>query len=85
MSASDFKFQLRLLWARTGYRPTQRLLHRLNLHYAPPGPQMPGQIGRQHWCQWCGLRGDVVTFKDLVRASSIEEAGEPEAVKRGSA
>lgn len=51
------------LWCRHGYRPTMRLLHRFNLHYAPPRGLMHGEqpgSSKDHWCQWCGLRGTTV-------------------------
>ena len=53
------------------YRNVSRLLHRLNLHYAPPGAMaelVSDPNGRivgyktQHWCKWCGLRGSVIKF-----------------------
>lgn len=47
------------IWCRYLYRPTMRLLHRFNLHYAPPTPMTLHKEERHHWCQWCGLRGDV--------------------------
>lgn len=44
------------LWYRTLYRPVMRLLHRLDLHYAPTyGPILPDH-SYQQWCRWCGLR-----------------------------
>jgi hypothetical protein len=45
------------IWCRHGYRHVMRLLHRFNLHYAPPSPMSPIYGQRDHWCQWCGLRG----------------------------
>lgn len=45
------------MWCRTLYRPVMRLMHRFNLHYAPPSPMSPIYGERDHWCQWCGLRG----------------------------
>lgn len=48
------RFRLRLLWARTGYRPTARLLHRLNLHHTKRiGPMEDGAV--IHKCEWCGV------------------------------
>lgn len=44
----------RWLWLRYLYRPTSRILHRMNLHYAPERDMMDGSTIR--WCQWCGLR-----------------------------
>lgn len=62
-------FWLRIQWARTGYRPTMRLLHRLNLHYATRDPyRMPGRIGHLCRCHWCGLVGEVTTLDDMRRA-----------------
>lgn len=50
------------LFAGTLYRPVSRLMHRFNLHYAPPAGPAHGDnyCLQQHWCQWCGLRGDLV-------------------------
>jgi hypothetical protein len=45
------------IWCRRFYRPTMRLLHKFNLHYAPPSPMSPRYGKQEHWCQWCGLRG----------------------------
>ena len=45
------------IWCRYCYRFAMRLLHRFNLHYAPPSPLSPKYGARNHWCQWCGLRG----------------------------
>lgn len=52
----------RVIWCHTGYRPTMRLLHRLHWHYAPPvgPPHGDNYCLQQHWCQWCGLRGDLI-------------------------
>lgn len=51
------------IWCRHCYRPVMRLLHRFNLHYAPPimlSPHHGQEYGqRDHWCQWCGLRGQT--------------------------
>jgi hypothetical protein len=42
------------LWARIGYRPTARLLHRLNLHHTHRiGPMEDGAIFEK--CEWCGI------------------------------
>lgn len=49
------------VWCRHLYRPTMRLLHRYNLHYAPASPLSPRYGKRDHWCQWCGLRGNTWT------------------------
>ena len=49
------------IWCSRLYRPTMKILHKFNLHYAPPNFLMSsfeneyGEIN--HWCQWCGLRG----------------------------
>lgn len=38
------------------YRPLMKLLHRFDLHYAPPC--YPD--GDTHlWCQWCGFRQTI--------------------------
>ena len=50
------------VWCRHLYRPTMRLLHRYNLHYAPASPLSPRYGVRDHWCQWCGLRGTTWTY-----------------------
>ena len=54
------------IWCRYCYRHVMRLLHRFNLHYAPPMKQIhdkqPDGI-INHWCQWCGLRGTTVDYK----------------------
>jgi len=48
----------RVVYYRTAYRPLMRLMHRYNLHYAPPSyPQgADGYIDKVLWCQWCGMR-----------------------------
>jgi len=38
-----------------------RVLHRFNLHYAPVSPMSPRYGKRDHWCRWCGLRGNTWT------------------------
>jgi hypothetical protein len=46
------------IWCRHCYRHIMRLLHRFDLHHAPPNRLIDGKHGEQnHWCQWCGLRG----------------------------
>ena len=45
------------VWCSHLYRPTMRMLHHFNLHYAPPAPMSPRYGWHDHWCQWCGLRG----------------------------
>lgn len=47
------RFRLRLLWGRIGYRPTMRLIHRLNWCWMEPTPVDPNRA----WCHWCGMRG----------------------------
>ena len=40
------------------------LAHKFNWHYAPK--EHMAQDGRTFaWCQWCGLRGQIVTSMDL--------------------
>lgn len=53
------------VWCRHLYRPTMKVMHRFNLHYAPPNglPDEPGK--KNHWCQWCGLRG--TTFSSILK------------------
>jgi len=54
------KHHIYFFYLRHGYRHVQRLLHRFNLHYAPPRPTLDTPVDpgvRDHWCQWCGLRG----------------------------
>lgn len=58
------------IWCSHCYRPVMRLMHRFGLHYAPalptPEPSEPllGDLMRkQCWCQWCGLRGEVLQSK----------------------
>jgi hypothetical protein len=42
------------LWARFGYRPWARLLHRFDLHHTKRiGPIGDGEI--IHKCEWCGI------------------------------
>jgi len=47
------------------YRPTQRLLHRFNLHYMPP---MYPERDKVLWCRWCGARYKVTGYGDTVKA-----------------
>lgn len=49
------------IWCRHCYRHVMRMLHRFNLHYAPPSMMSPRYGQRDHWCQWCGLRGHTWT------------------------
>jgi hypothetical protein len=59
------------IWCRYCYGHVMRLLHKFNLHYAPPVYMDPffmkkseqNNPYKQHWCQWCGLRGDVWNSK----------------------
>jgi hypothetical protein len=46
-------------FARIGYRPTMRLLHRMNLCWVQPSPMREGDNGQWTpvWCHWCGVRG----------------------------
>jgi hypothetical protein len=60
------------IWCRYCYRHVMRLLHKFNLHYAPPifmEKFEPNKQYRQHWCQWCGLRGDVWNSKIKIDVS----------------
>src|SRR3990167_9312509 len=50
------------IWCSYMYRPIMRLLHRFNVHYCPPSGMSPEYGERNHWCQWCGLRGN--TWRD---------------------
>ena len=50
------------IWCRHFYRPVMRLMHRFNLHHAPPSQLSPPYGKRDHWCQWCGLRGHTWTY-----------------------
>lgn len=44
------------IWCRIMYRHVMRLIHKFGLHYAPA--QKGTKSGeREHWCEWCGLRG----------------------------
>jgi hypothetical protein len=45
------------IWCRHCYRHVMRLMHHFNLHYAPSSPLDSEYGERNHWCQWCGLRG----------------------------
>lgn len=64
------------IWCRYCYRHVMRLLHKFNLHYTTvyiiknddkdyiiPSKYecLSDKSEKQHlWCQWCGLRGDVI-------------------------
>ena len=58
------------IWCRHCYRHVMRLLHRFNLHYAPPSMMSPRYGQRDHWCQWCGLRGHTWTHDPRMLAGS---------------
>jgi len=50
-----------MIYHRFLYRPLMRLLHRFNLHYAPPNCALTNDAGWPlHWCQWCGMRDFVM-------------------------
>lgn len=58
------------IWCRYCYRHVMKLLHKFNLHYAPPTPITMDEEGKElkyshHWCQWCGLRGDILKIKTI--------------------
>jgi hypothetical protein len=55
------------VWCRHLYRPTMKILHLFHLHYMPPMTRMIGQPAweRDHWCQWCGLRGKTIGHDQL--------------------
>jgi hypothetical protein len=59
------------IWCRHCYRPVMRLMHRFNLHYAPPSPMSPQFGRRDHWCQWCGLRGESLNLRHSDRLDLI--------------
>ena len=48
------------IWCRHFYRPVMRFAHRYNWHYAPVSSMSPEYGKRDHWCQWCGLRGTTL-------------------------
>ena len=50
------------IWCSYFYRPIMRFIHRFNLHYAPPTMMSPKYGKREHWCEWCGLRGNAWKF-----------------------
>jgi hypothetical protein len=63
------------IWCRYCYRHIMRLMHKFNLHYTKVvmpyekedfsvtviGVDIKGKK-QQLWCQWCGLRGDVIKY-----------------------
>jgi len=70
------------IWCSHLYRPAMRLLHRFNLHYAPPSPMSP-KYGRQnHWCQWCGLHGMTWKYDPTEPLMPIEMSNKYEDEKR---
>lgn len=51
-------------YRRHFYRSVMRFMHRFNWHYAPPSTLPDERPGvKHHWCQWCGLRGDVIRYE----------------------
>lgn len=55
---------IRMLFLRLAYRHLMRLSHYFGWHYAPVrGPVIGGDYYR--WCQWCGMRGSVVTNETI--------------------
>lgn len=73
------------IWCKHLYRHVMRLMHRFDLHYCPPYNRNYGK--REHWCQWCGLRGNtwVIDTKvpleyylpKLVPSSHAQQASPP--------
>lgn len=53
------------VWCRFLYRPVSRIMHRFHLHYAPPSELISQRGRRDHWCQWCGLRGHTIVYSEL--------------------
>ncbi len=61
------------IWCRYCYSYIMKLMHKFNLHYTTvvepyQKVEVDATFGdvkgrKQHlWCQWCGLRGDVIKF-----------------------
>ena len=57
------------IWCRYCYRHEMRLMHKFNLHHTSvvniveETNDLTGKHQRKHlWCQWCGLRGDILKF-----------------------
>lgn len=50
------------VWCRHMYRHVMRAIHRFDLHHAPSNIFAPQYGERNHWCQWCGLRGTTYVF-----------------------
>jgi len=62
------------IWCRYFYRHVMKIMHKFNLHYTVEA--MPHEIidtaiscgklmkKRHLWCQWRGLRGDVLKFEN---------------------
>ena len=69
------------IWCRHCYRHVMRLLHRFNLHYAPPSMMSPQYGQRDHWCQWCGLRGHTWRHDPNAPLSPNNELNSKEASK----
>ena len=67
------------LFRRWLYRPLMRFAHRYNWHYAPAAGPAHGDnyCLQQHWCQWCGLRGDLILI-DRVQVLAAPDAAEGE-------
>ena len=64
------------IWLRYCYRHVMKLMHKFNLHHTTVVMPLEKEnynasiIGgdvkcktRHLWCQWCGLRGDVLEYK----------------------
>jgi hypothetical protein len=77
------RFRLTLLWARTGYRPWARLLHRLNLHHTRRhGPFEDGTFA--HRCDWCGVsRRETPMHVTARRMRESATAGEIQQTEEG--
>jgi hypothetical protein len=66
------------IWYRYCYRHVMKLLHKFNLHYTtvvmpfekddvfvPSAFSSDRKYKKQQlWCQWCGLRGDILKISD---------------------
>lgn len=72
-----FLFRVYLyIWCRYCYSYIMKLMHKFNLHYTTvvepyQKVEVDATFGdvkgrKQHlWCQWCGLRGDVIKFDKI--------------------